>query len=196
MNLNKLLKKVETSHVVMLVAAVALGYAVYSYSENKGVVLDTMKDGKVNGIPAAIANPPEAPGQTHPIDLAGNPVPSKPLGENSQPAGVSGVDTSVHGLPPSCARQQVVNPAELLPKDENSEWARLNPMGSGDLQNVNLLKSGYHIGINTVSSSLRNANLQLRSEPANPQMNVGPWHNSTISPDINRRPMEIGCGSA
>jgi hypothetical protein len=98
-------------------------------------------------------------------------------------------------MPPACSREQVVDPAELLPKDENSEWAKLNPMGGGDLQNVNLLKSGYHIGINTVSSSLRNANLQLRSEPANPQMAVGPWNNTTISPDVNRRPLEIGAGS-
>jgi len=156
------------------------------------MVKDAMK--AANAIPAAIANPPEAPGQSAHINTAGNPMPSAPLGENSQPAGVSGVKTGMQGLPPACSREQVVNPAELLPKDENSEWARLNPMGAGDLQNVNLLKSGYHIGINTVSSSLRNANLQLRSEPANPQSKVGPWNNTTISPDINRRPLEIGCG--
>ena len=54
-------------------------------------------------------------------------------------------------------------------------------MGSGDLKNVSLLKAGYHIGINTVGQSLRNANLQLRSEPANPQLNVGPWNQTTIT---------------
>jgi hypothetical protein len=25
-------------------------------------------------------------------------------------------------------------------------------------------------------------------------MAVGPWNNSTISPDLSRRPLEIGCG--
>ena len=69
-------------------------------------------------------------------------------------------------------------------------------MGAGDLKNVSLLKAGHHIGINTVGQSLRNANLQLRSEPANPQLNVGPWNQSTISSDTMRRPLEIGCGSA
>ena len=196
MNIGKLMKKLETSHIVMIVAALALGYAIYNYSSNKSLVTDNMKNAGESSIPEHIANAPEAPGQNSHINTAGNPQPSAPIGENSQPAGVSGVSTSAHGLPPACARQQVVDPAELLPKDQNSEWAKLNPMGSGDLQNVNLLKSGYHIGINTVSSSLRNANLQLRSEPANPQMNVGPWNNTTIQPDINRRPMEIGCGSA
>lgn len=197
MNFNKILKKLQTSHIVMIVAALALGYAIFSYSGNKGMMLDNMESGSAgrSSIPSNIANPPMSPDQSSHINTAGNPMPSAPMGENSQPAGISGVGTSSHGLPPACSRQQVVDPAELLPKDENSEWAKLNPMGSGDLQNVNLLKSGYHIGINTVSSSLRNANLQLRSEPANPQMTVGPWNNTTISPDINRRPLEIGCGA-
>ena len=65
----------------------------------------------------------------------------------------------------------------------------MNPMGAGDVANVSL-RAGYHIGINTVGQSLRNAN-QLRSEPANPQLNVGPWNTSTIGPDFNRRPLEI-----
>ena len=48
----------------------------------------------------------------------------------------------------------------------------MNPMGAGDVANVSLLRAGYHIGINTVGQSLRNANLQLRSEPANPQLKL------------------------
>ena len=71
----------------------------------------------------------------------------------------------------------------------------MNPAGAGDIQNVSLLKAGYHIGINTVGQSLRNANLQLRSEPANPQLNVGPWNQTTIGPDLNRRALEVGCHS-
>ena len=100
----------------------------------------------------------------------------------------------MHGLPPSCTRQPVVDPKQLLPKDGNNEFSKMNPMGAGDVANVSLLRAGYHIGINTVGQSLRNANLQLRSEPANPQLNVGPWNTSTIGPDFNRRPLEIGCG--
>jgi len=197
MNFKKMLKTVETSHVLMFIAALVLGYALYNYSSGKSSIVDkmsqytTVPEGKA---PQGSYNPPTAPGQDMRINTAGNPVPSQPLGQNSEPENVNGIKTSSQGLPPSCGRQQVVDPAELLPKDENSEWAKLNPMGNGDLQNVNLLQSGYHIGINTVSSSLRNANLQLRSEPANPQQDVGPWNNTTISPDINRRPLEIGSG--
>ena len=88
-----------------------------------------------------------------------------------------------------------VDPSDLLPKDDNSQWGSLNPAGNGDLKNVNLLQSGYHQGIDTVGSSLRNANLQVRSEPPNPTTKVSPWMNATIEPDLMRVPLEIGCGS-
>ena len=110
-------------------------------------------------------------------------------------ASVNGVQTSMPGLPSSCSQPNIQNPAELLPKDSNSQWAQLNPSGKGELANVNLLKAGYHIGIDTIGQSLRNANLQIRSEPPNPQLNVGPWMQSTIEPDFMRPPLEIGAGS-
>lgn len=48
-------------------------------------------------------------------------------------------------------------------------------------------------GANPTQNSLRNGNQSLRSEPPNPMLNVGPWMNSTIYPDLLRRPLE-GCG--
>ncbi len=81
---------------------------------------------------------------------------------------------------------------DLLPQDKSSTWASVNPEGQGSLANQNFLQAGYHIGINTVGQTLRNANLQLRSEPRCPQAQVSPWLQSTIEPDVSRRPMEIG----
>jgi LPS O-antigen subunit length determinant protein (WzzB/FepE family) len=81
---------------------------------------------------------------------------------------------------------------ELLPNDNTSMWAQLNPSGDGSLKDKNFLQSGYHIGINTVGQTLRNANLQLRSEPPCPQVKVSPWIQSTIEPDMGRKPFEIG----
>jgi cell division protein FtsN len=81
---------------------------------------------------------------------------------------------------------------DLLPQDKSSTWANVNPEGQGTLEGKNFLQAGYHIGINTVGQTLRNANLQLRSEPPAPQVQVSPWLQSTIEPDISRRPMEIG----
>lgn len=86
-------------------------------------------------------------------------------------------------------------PEELLPKDEvSSEWARVNPMGKGSLEFKNFLEAGYHLGVDTQTSSLRNANLSIRSEPANPQVPVSIWQNSTILPSdaANRKQLEIG----
>jgi hypothetical protein len=120
--------------------------------------------------------------------------PSDPNG-NEVFASANGVNTSMPGIPSSCTKPNIQNPAELLPNDSNSQWAQLNPSGKGELANVNLLKAGYHIGIDTIGQSLRNANLQIRSEPPNPQMNVGPWNQTTIQPDFFRPPLEIGSGS-
>ena len=121
--------------------------------------------------------------------------PSEPLGQNEVFASANGVQTSMPGMPSSCSQPNIQNPAELLPKDTNSQWAQLNPSGKGELANINLLKAGYHIGIDTIGQTLRNANLQIRSEPPNPQLNVGPWNTSTIEPDFMRPPLNIGSGS-
>ena len=81
---------------------------------------------------------------------------------------------------------------DLLPSDKSSMWATVNPAGEGSLKDRNFLQSGYHVGVNTVGQTLRNANLQLRSEPPNPQVKVSPWLQTTINPDTGRKPMEIG----
>ena len=85
----------------------------------------------------------------------------------------------------------------LLPAGASSDqWSQLNPSGGkGDLGNINFMKAGHLIGIDTVGQSLRNANLQVRSEPPNPQLNVGPWNQSTITPEFTRPPLEIGEGA-
>lgn len=121
--------------------------------------------------------------------------PSEPLGQNEVFASVGGGQATGQGIPSACNKPTIQNPADLLPKDKNSEWAQLNPAGKGDLANINLLKAGYHIGIDTIGQTLRNANLQIRSEPPNPQINVGPWNLSTIEPDFMRPPLELGQGT-
>jgi hypothetical protein len=124
-----------------------------------------------------------------------NLVDNSPMGQSAEPVftNVNGIGTS--GVPKNCDAQPVANPTELLPNDANSEWSALNPTGNHDLQNVNLLSAGYLNGINTVGSSLRNANLQVRSEPPNPRGEVGPFLNSTIEPDLTRKTLEIGASA-
>ncbi len=94
--------------------------------------------------------------------------------------------------PAGCYPRDQLTPSELLPKDMNSIWAEQNPMGPGSLKGKNFLSAGALIGVNTVGQSMRNANLQVRSEPPNPQVPVSIFNQSTISPDISHRPLEIG----
>jgi hypothetical protein len=94
--------------------------------------------------------------------------------------------------PAGCYPRDQLTPSELLPKDMNTVWAEQNPMGPGSLKGKNFLSAGALIGVNTVGQSMRNSNLQLRSEPPNPQVAVSIFNQSTISPDISHRPLEIG----
>jgi hypothetical protein len=94
--------------------------------------------------------------------------------------------------PMGCYPRDQLTPAELLPKESANVWSQQNPMGSGSLKGKNFLSAGALIGVNTVGQSLRNASWDLRSTPPNPQMAVSIFNNSTIEPDVNRRPLEIG----
>lgn len=207
MKLVKTLKKLCSNHMVIftVLAALVLVYFVNNYSAGKGLIKSGMAN--IEGIPLNASsvlhaqNAANVPDTNHVVGNAssccapGGPTQAaNPLGQNSGPAGVTGIATNMQGLPPSCTQKPIVDPKNLLPRDSNNSFSKMNPMGTGDVANVSLLRSGYHIGIDTVGQSLRNANLQLRSEPANPQLNTGPWNGSTIGPDFNRRPMEIGCG--
>jgi len=88
----------------------------------------------------------------------------------------------------------VETPAALLPKDENNEWSKLNPVGTqgGEQCLPDLLTAGYHIGLDTIGQTLRNANLQLRSDPTITKSDVGPWNQSTIETTYAQTPFEIG----
>ena len=150
--------------VILGIAVLVLGYLIYNNSKNKSV--------------SSMSN--------HSSTSTPGPSPS-PLGEDLY-ASAKGVTTNTHGM----KEAKMENPSSLLPNDTNSQWAALNPNGNGALKSVNLLQAGALVGINTVGSSLRNANLQLRSDPPNPQGQVSPWNQTTIQPDTNRQPLEIG----
>ena len=112
-------------------------------------------------------------------------------GGNEQFASVTGISTPTR----SCYPQNTLKPDDLLPADKKNDVNNFNkdyPVSEGILKGVNFLEAGYQVGVNTVGQSLRNANQQLRAEPPNPQVNVSPWQNTTIGPDLGRRPLEIG----
>ena len=103
---------------------------------------------------------------------------------------------SASAKPEMAPAAPIATPNELLPTDANSQWAALNPvnMNQGSILNGDMLQAGYHIGLDTIGQTLKNANLQLRSDPIIPKQDVGPWNQSTYEPDYGRIPLEVGYG--
>jgi len=167
--LSDLEKTLRTNHILVILGAIVLVYAVYTYSDQKFV----------------------APYE--PLRSDGNSRQKAPIVQVTQQPAPLSADASVVSSPSSGgANLPVANPADLLPRDSNNQWGSLNPAGSGDLQGQNLLSATFLTGIDTIGNTMKNANLQLRSEYPNPQLNVGPWNQSTIAPDLMRTPLELG----
>ena len=150
--------------VIILVIFLVLAWGLLSYSGAKSLVVDKMT---LNS----------ADSSAQPLD-----APVAQVAPSTKSAGY--------------ALQPVANPSDLLPVDQNSQWSALNPntMTQGNVLMPDLLQAGYHIGLDTIGQTLRNANYQLRSDPIIPKADVGPWNNSTMEPDLARVPLEIGQG--
>jgi hypothetical protein len=89
--------------------------------------------------------------------------------------------------------QPTNSPNDLLPSTNNNNSEFNNFLPTKGLENVGLLSATHRNGINTIGGTLRNANLQIRSEPPNPRNNTNcPWNQSTIEPDTTRKSLEIG----
>ena len=114
----------------------------------------------------------------------------KDLEEDNVVEKFEGTNNQANNQTNNPANTNVLNCSDLLPADSNSLWAQVAPAGQGDLCNRNLLNAAHHIGVNTQGCSLRNANRGLRSEPPNPQVQVSPWLQTTICPDVLRKPLD------
>jgi hypothetical protein len=157
-------------------------------------------DAELNAVsPTQIIQPGEAPASANQLNLVKqntNVLPYPQYSNNYGPqASVNNQFQNKTGQQPAldCFPKDTVTPQELMPReDPYNTWSQVNPTTQGHLADRNFLESGHHFGINTQGSSLRNANLQIRSDPPIPQVPVGPWLQSTIESDTNRRALEIG----
>ena len=179
---------VKSHQVLTILASLVLLYAIYNYSGSKSMFPEYM-----SGSSASSNKKGRGAGAGNGSGAGRPPAAVDDSTIYNQLDSVNNNSSNMMGLPPNCSGQANINPADLLPKDNNSSW-NMKPMGSGDFLGVNLLNAGYLIGVDTIGSSLRNANLQVRSEPPNPQLQDSPWMNTTIEPDPFRAPLEIGCG--
>ena len=183
--LKDLQKTFKTHHVLLLLGGLVLIYVIYNYSSDKNFYPENYETVNRRSGSSGSGNAPSGSG--------GNPSGANDGTFYVDYAPINSGDSSMAGMPSNCNSQSMNSPSDLLPSDNNSGWS-LKPMGSGDFMGVNFLNAGYLIGVDTIGSTLRNANQQIRSEPPNPQLLVSPWNNTTIEPDAFRQPLEVGCG--
>jgi hypothetical protein len=162
---------------------------IYYYSSSKGTVYDGLTS-NMNMSHVGITSS----GEPSVLNSSAQHVPPH------SSAGASGSSTSGYASNPmgnsaAYSAPSVANPSELLPKDANSAWSNFNPSANTNQVIIpDLLEAGYHIGLDTIGQTMKNPNLQERSEPIIPKQNVSPWNNSSFEPDIARVPLEIGYG--
>lgn len=161
-------------NIIIFIVFVVLIWALFSYSGSKWNVSDLMSDGSSG----EVSDKQPSVLQTS----AQNVVPP--------PSGVAG---SASGYSVSA----VADPKDLMPVGNSGAagWSSLNTISvnPGAGLSADLLDSNFKIGLDTISSSMKNANLQLRSDPYIPKNNsvFGGISQSTVEPDLGRTPLEI-----
>ena len=88
----------------------------------------------------------------------------------------------------NCEPEDLFDVDKYLPQEVNDDWFDVMPEPIS-VKNRHLINITKPIGINTIGTSLKNANYDLRAAPANPKMTVSPWLQSSIEPDVNLKPL-------
>ena len=83
-------------------------------------------------------------------------------------------------------KEQKLNAKDYLPKKSDKEWFKDTDIVKLDDSALLKAKPTTFIGVDTVSTSLRNPSLDLRGDIPNPKKVVSPWNNTTITTDTNR----------
>lgn len=108
-----------------------------------------------------------------------------PKREGMKPAAKPAAEARVVSGTEAFTNMSVNSPSDLLPTN-NTDTSLVNSMMTQDGQMPgNLLESGAHIGLPTTSSSMRNANMQIRADPIIPKRDGCWWGESTIAADPN-----------
>jgi hypothetical protein len=155
---------------ILLLVLILLVWGISSYSYSKFGSVDGLSTGTMSAVP-------------------------KPGPASVQPSVHDTAAQNVPTLTSGYALQPLANPSDLLPVDNNAAWGGpLNStfMNQGNIVMPDLLQAGYHIGLDTIGQTLRNANYQERSDPIIPKTDGWGIYQSTIEPDLGRRPLEFG----
>jgi hypothetical protein len=179
----RFLKGIKNDHILGILALIFVAVLLYNYSKGKNLLslpmTNRLDHSELNGQSNEMSNQP----------LTSTYAPYNGT-SNSSVATSADSPTAINQV---ASNKAIPNPSDLLPLNNNNLLSNSMPQADADLKNINLLNPAQLVGINTQGSSLRNSNLQLRSEPANPRTNTNcPWNISTIETDQFRKPLEIG----
>ena len=157
---NGLMKFFTMEKVIMIIALVILAYMLFSYGNNKGLVMDSMSNYASN---SAVVKKDEA-GEENVV------APMKP-------SVVSG-PASPEDLLPSDSNSEW---SALKPTSVDK---------SKGIMSADLLEPTSVIGTSTGTSLGCAPNLQLRGDPTIQKQDIGPWNQSTCEGDVTRKPLE------
>lgn len=185
--------KADLNNVLFMLAMFTLAVCVMKDSNNNNVYrnVGTMSPGAPVNNNANQAAPTKAPSQEVKSLKDQN---GEGITQDSNGREYAAANSDVKGRHPfqSCVDQQGSwLSSNLLPKTEQTDDRDWSVYAPGKLEDKNFLTAGYHLGVDTVANSLRNPNLQLRSEPIIPKVEVSPFMGSTIDADQQRRRFDI-----
>jgi hypothetical protein len=169
-SLTSVLKSENAKWLFVAIIVCIISYSLWSYSTEKKMIIDGMHSNSTN-LPCAQPNQ-----QLHPAEFGNSPTAQTPTVSDYTLAKTN-------------------DPEQLLPNDDNSKFGELNPMTNDGQQIPDLLNAVSRIGLDTIGQTMKNPNLQLRSDPTIEKQNIGPWNNSTYEPDLARVPLELGCAT-
>ena len=193
-----LVEAMDTRDILLAIVIVALGAAlVYFLDPTFGGLLQSYRNYDMSENFSNHTGSSNYPTANPPVSNVSGAEQMNQTYSGNYVEGSSGLSPAASGFgstdaPENCYPKKQLKASELLPNDPNSQWVQANPMAPGSIMDKNFLNAGYQIGVDTIGQSLRNASHDLRSSPPNPQAQVGPWNQSTIEPDVNRKPLEIG----
>ena len=183
--------KTDLNGVLFMLAMFTLAVCVMKDSNNVYRNVGTVSPGApVNGNEQKNSPTTQAPNQVKSLKEQGG----EGVTQDSSGKEYAAANSEIKGRHPfqSCVDQQGSwLSSNLLPKTEQTDDRDWSVYAPGKLEDKNFLTAGYHLGVDTVANSLRNPNLQLRSEPIIPKVEVSPFMGSTIDADQQRRRFDI-----
>jgi len=182
MSISKLLK--SNNLIFFVIALVLMGFAVHSLGNRKNNMIDGLA-GSRDLSPSDLDTDSDTESELGQMDMSEGSAPRmshKRTSVGSHAGPHAGPHAGSHLAKPAKS-VDITDPKELLPKEKSDSF-----------HNRDLINAGRFIS--QQSDVLRNANLQLRSDPPVGKAQTGPFNQTTIEPDKLRPQFELSGGIA